>query len=119
MSKILFRTIKIRVPEDFVVVDAKGNLTIKHTLTKKKMPSRVKGEPSIDLIPDDKIDHAEIINNGELLTDVKEKKLTRKYTKKVKQAFQTEVMPDIKPAQTYRKFISKNKYPRDTKLDVF
>ena len=111
MSKILFRTIKIRVPEDFVIIDAKGNLTIKHTLTKKKMPAKVKGEPAIDLIPDDKIDHAEIINKGELITDVKEKKLTRKYTKKAVATFQEDVMSDIKPARNLRKWIKRNKQP--------
>ena len=119
MSKILFRTIKIRVPEDFVVVDAKGNLTIKHTLTKKQMPARVKGEPSIDLIPDNKIDHAVIINKGELVSDVKEKKKTRKYTKKTVEAFQENVIPYINPAQKLRKWKSQNKYPPDSKLDIF
>ena len=33
-GKILFRTIKIRVPEEFVVHDKNRNITIKHTLKK-------------------------------------------------------------------------------------
>ena len=101
-DKILFRTIKIRVPEEFVVHDKNGNITIKHTLTKAKSISKVKGEPNIDLIPDENIDHAEIINKGEKIDHLAEKKKTRKYIKKAVGVFRDEIIPDIKPARNLR-----------------
>ena len=54
-KKILFHTIKIKVPEDMISVGKDGTLTIKKPLTKSKVLSKVKGEPSINIVEDKNI----------------------------------------------------------------
>ena len=82
-KKILFHTIKIKVPEDMISVGRDGTLTIKKTLTKSKVLSKVKGEPSIDIIQDKNIITPVIEDKGDII-DVDEAKEKKKATKKTK-----------------------------------
>ena len=82
-KKILFHTIKIKVPEDMISVSKDGTLTIKKTLSKSKALTKVKGEPSIDIIQDKNIVVPVIENKGDI-TDVDEMKERKKATKKAK-----------------------------------
>jgi len=92
-KKILFHTIRIRCPEDMISVSKDGTLTIKKTLSKSKALTKVKGEPSIDLIQDKNIITPIIENKGEII-NVDEMKEKKKATKKAKKIM-AETIPNI------------------------
>ena len=82
-KKILFHTIKIKVPEDMISVSKDGTLTIKKTLSKSKALTKVKGEPSIDIVEDKNIIVPVIENKGDII-DVDEANKKRKQPKRQK-----------------------------------
>jgi len=92
-KKILFHTIKIKVPEDMISVSKDGTLTIIKTLSKSKALTKVKGEPSIDIVEDKNIIVPVIENKGDII-DVDEAKQKKKATKKAKKIM-TETIPNI------------------------
>ena len=66
-----------------ISVSKDGTLTIKKTLSKSKALTKVKGEPSIDIIQDKNIVVPIIENKGDII-DVDEMKEKKKATKKAK-----------------------------------
>ena len=68
-----------------ISVGKDGTLTIKKTLTKSKVLSKVKGEPSINIVEDKNIITPMIENKGDIIDvdDAKEKKKATKKTKKI------------------------------------
>ena len=117
MSKrILFHTIKIKVPEDMISVGKDGTLTIKKTLTKSKVLSRVKGEPSINIIEDKNIITPIIENKGDII-DVDEAKEKKKATKKTKKIMNN-ILNSIPDNEITPKIARKQKVKQDI-LPVF
>ena len=115
-KKILFHTIKIKVPEDMISVSKDGTLTIKKTLTKSKTLSKVKGKPAIDIIEDKNIIVPVIANKGELI-DVDEMKEKKKATKRAKKIM-TAAMPDIETNIITPKVARRNKMKKEV-IPVF
>ena len=64
-DKILWSSVVIKVPSDFVSVNTNGNIFIKPPLTKKNNIAKSKGQPSIKFITDDKISKVEISEQEE------------------------------------------------------
>jgi len=63
MSKTLWNTIKIQVPEEMVNITKKDKITVKKSLTKTNNISKANKEPSIKIIPGD-VNKPKIINDG-------------------------------------------------------
>jgi len=115
-KKILFHTIKIKVPEDMISVGRDGTLTIKKTLTKSKVLSKVKGEPSIDIIQDKNIITPVIEDKGDII-DVDEAKEKKKATKKTKKIMNN-ILENIPKNDITPKIARKQKVKQDI-LPVF
>ena len=62
-QKILWSSVKIQVPSEFITVSKTGQIRIKPPLTKKKKISTANKQPSIQLIPAD-VDEVKIIDQG-------------------------------------------------------
>jgi|APCry1669192647_1035423.scaffolds.fasta_scaffold51594_1 hypothetical protein len=115
-KKILFHTIKIKVPEDMISVGKDGTLTIKKTLTKSKVLSKVKGEPSINIVEDKNIITPMIENKGDII-DVDEAKEKKKATKKTKKIMNN-ILTTIPENDITPKIARKQKVKQDI-LPVF
>ena len=63
MSKTLWNTIKIEVPEKMVNITKNDKVVVKHSLTKTNDISKSNKEPSIKIISGD-INKPKIINDG-------------------------------------------------------
>ena len=63
MSKTLWNTIKIEVPEKMVNITKNDKVVVKHSLTKTNNISKSNKEPSIKIISGD-INKPKIINDG-------------------------------------------------------
>ena len=63
MSKTLWNTIKIQVPEEMVNITKKDKITVKKSLTKTNNVSKSNKEPSIKIIPGD-VNKPKIISDG-------------------------------------------------------
>ena len=63
MSKTLWNTIKIQVPEEMVNITKKDKITVKKSLTKTNNISKANKEPSIKIIPGD-VNKPKIISDG-------------------------------------------------------
>ena len=106
-NKVLFHTIKIKVPEEMIKVSKNGTLTIKKTLTKTNQLSKAKGEPSINIIQDKNVLTPTIENKGHLI-DVDEAKEKKKATQKAKKLMTNNVIPELE------KRIKRTKAPMKT-----
>ena len=63
MSKTLWNTIKIQVPEEMVNITKKDKITVKKSLTKTNNISKANKEPSIKIIPGN-VNKPKIISDG-------------------------------------------------------
>ena len=81
MSKTLWNTIKIEVPEKMVNITKNDKVVVKHSLTKTNNISKSNKEPSIKIISGD-INKPKIINDGKEW-NVEELKLTMKKAKEL------------------------------------
>ncbi len=63
MSKTLWNTIKIQVPEEMVNITKKDKVTVKKSLTKTNNVSKANKEPSIKIIPSN-VNKPKIISDG-------------------------------------------------------
>ena len=63
MSKTLWHTIKIAVPEEMVNITKKDKIVVKKSLTKNNNISKSNKEPSVEIIASD-INKPKIINDG-------------------------------------------------------
>jgi len=63
MSKTLWNTIKIQVPEEMVNITKKDKITVKKSLTKTNNVSKANKEPSIKIIPGN-VNKPKIISDG-------------------------------------------------------
>ena len=79
MSKTLWNTIKIEVPEKMVNITKNDKVVVKHSLTKTNNISKSNKEPSIKIISGD-INKPKIINDGKEW-NVEELKITMKKAK--------------------------------------
>ena len=64
-DKLLWSSVVIKVPSDFISVNSKGKIFIKPPLTKSKNIAKSKGQPAIKIITDDTINSVEIAEQGE------------------------------------------------------
>ena len=63
MSKTLWHTIKIQVPQEMVEITKAGRVSVKKTLTKTMNISKSNKQPSIELLPAD-VTKPQILNDG-------------------------------------------------------
>ena len=78
-NKILWNTVKIQVPSDFITVTDKGMIRIKPPLTKKNRIAMSKNKPAIEVVTGN-TNEVKILNQGEH-KDADEHKAQRKQTK--------------------------------------
>jgi hypothetical protein len=78
-QKILWSSVSIKVPSEFITVDSKGKVKICPPLTKSGGLSRRNKKPSINIVTDDKINKIQIQNEGEY--KIKPDKYTKKEIK--------------------------------------
>jgi len=64
-DKLLWSSVVIKVPSDFISVNSKGKIYIKPPLTKNKNIAKSKGQPAIRIETDDTINSVEIAERGE------------------------------------------------------
>ena len=81
-EKILWNSVKIQVPSDFITVSKTGQIRIKPPLTKKNRISTSNKKPAIELIPAD-VNEVSIIDQGK-----KEISETKLFKKKWKEDFE-------------------------------
>ena len=81
-EKILWNSVKIQVPSDFITVSKTGQIRIKPPLTKKNRISTSNKKPAIELIPAD-VSEVSIIDQGK-----KEISETKLFKKKLKDDFE-------------------------------
>ena len=74
-EKILWSSVLIKVPSEFISVNNKGKILIKPPLTKKNNISKSNGKPSIKIITDNNIDKVEILEQGQLKSASQETKI--------------------------------------------
>ena len=78
-NKILWSSVSIKVPSEFITVDSKGKVKIAPPLTKGGALSKRNKKPSINIVTDDKINKIQIQNEGEY--KIKPDKYTKKEIK--------------------------------------
>ena len=78
-NKILWSSVSIKVPSEFITVDSKGKVKIAPPLTKGGALSKRNKKPSINIVTDDKINKIQIQNEGEY--KIKPNKYTKKEIK--------------------------------------
>jgi hypothetical protein len=107
MSKTLFSTITIKVPEEMVEITKTGKVSVKKTLTKMMNLSNSQKQASIKLIPAD-IDKPVIVNTGKQydVEDLKERvaKSTALAKKNKKKVFEIEIAKN-----KLKKYVANNK----------
>jgi hypothetical protein len=67
-KKILWSSVSIRVPSEFITVDKNGKVNICPPLTKSGNVSKRNKKPSINIVSDDSINKVQIQNEGEYRT---------------------------------------------------
>jgi hypothetical protein len=67
-EKILWNSVIIKVPSEFISVNARGQIKIAPPLTKKNNISKRNKKPSINIVTDDNINKIQIQNEGEYKT---------------------------------------------------
>jgi hypothetical protein len=84
MSKVLYHTITIKVPEKQLFIGKNGNVTIVPSLTKTNAITKRLGIPSIILKKDEHILHPEIIEDGDQVNekDIRDRQKKLKEIKK-------------------------------------
>jgi predicted protein tyrosine phosphatase len=78
-NKILWNTVVIKVPSEFITVTDKGMIRIKPPLTKKNRIAMSKNKPAIEVVTGN-TNEVKILNQGEH-KDAEEHKAQRKQTK--------------------------------------
>ena len=91
-EKILWNTVKIQVPSDFITVTKNGQIRIKPPLTKKNRISTANKQPAIQFIPAD-VSEVKIIDQGT-------KETSDKKIYKTKPKARNEVEEDINVSKT-------------------
>jgi hypothetical protein len=104
-NKVLWHTIKLRIPSEMISIGKNGVMTVKQSLTKKNNISKRLKEPSVILESDPNITEAKIIDKGDV-ANVDEIKERQGKLKKIRKKL--EVLPN-KPVITKTDFIEKSK----------
>ena len=125
MSKILWSTIKLEVPEKMINITKKDNVVVKNTVTKTNNISKSNKEPSIKIITGN-VNKPKIINDGKQW-DVEELKIKMKkakdlgkknegkeYKKKISIDEKFKKFKDENMAFTNERARGKDKYGRET-----
>ncbi len=81
-KKILWNTIKIKVPDEMVNINKKDKAVIKNTLTKTNNISKANKEPAIDIISGN-VDKPSIVSVGKQY-DIEQLKLKLQKVKELK-----------------------------------
>ena len=104
-NKVLWHTIKLRIPSEMISIGKNGVMTVKQSLTKKNNIAKRLKEPSVILESDPNITEAKIIDKGnvENVDDIKERQGKLKRIRK-----KLETLPN-KPPTTKDEFIKKSK----------
>ena len=63
-DKLLWSSVVIKVPSDFISVNSKGKIFIKPPLTKSKSIAKSKGQPAIRIETDATINSVEMAEQG-------------------------------------------------------
>ena len=104
-NKVLWHTIKLRIPSEMISIGKNGVMTVKQSLTKKNNIAKRLKEPSVILESDPNITEAKIIDKGDV-ENVDEIKERQGKLKKIRKKL--EVLPN-KPVITKTDFIEKSK----------
>ena len=112
-DKLLWSSVVIKVPSDFISVNSKGKIFIKPPLTKSKNIAKSKGQPAIKIITDDTINSVEIAEQGEYRNAsssgphvVARKEIRKKADKKlVKKYLDNIETTEAKPTNGKKRFI--------------
>jgi hypothetical protein len=74
-NKVLWHTIKLKIPSEMISIGKNGVMTVKQSLTKKNNISKRLKEPSVILESDPNITEAKIIDKGDIenVDDIKER----------------------------------------------
>ena len=111
-DKLLWSSVVIKVPSDFISVNSKGKIFIKPPLTKNKNIAKSKGQPAIKIITDDTINSVEIAEQGEYRNAsssgphvVARKEIRKKADKKLVKKYLDNIETTIQPVDKKKKFI--------------
>ena len=105
MSKVLWHTINIQIPDKMINVSKTGKMTIKQSLTKKGNITRANNEPSVIFKTNSTIDKPIIKESGKV-ENVEAIKLRQKKLKIIKDRL---IKLPNKPKITKAEFVSKAK----------
>ena len=100
-NKVLWHTIKLRIPSEMISIGKNGVMTVKQSLTKKNNIAKRLKEPSVILESDPNITEAKIIDKGDVenVDDIKERQGKLKRIRK-----KLETLPN-KPPTTKEEFV--------------
>ena len=108
-DKLLWSSVVIKVPSDFISVNSKGKIFIKPPLTKNKNIAKSKGQPAIKIITDDTINSVEIAEQGEYRNASTgpsvRKEIRKKADKKLVKKYLDNIETTIQPVDKKKKFI--------------
>jgi hypothetical protein len=111
-DKLLWSSVVIKVPSDFISVNSKGKIFIKPPLTKNKNIAKSKGQPAIKIITDDTINSVEIAEQGEYRNAsssgprvVARKEIRKKADKKLVKKYLDNIETTMQPVDKKKKFI--------------
>jgi hypothetical protein len=104
-NKVIWHTIKLKIPSEMISIGKNGVMTVKQSLTKKNNIAKRLKEPSVILESDPNITEAQIIDKGDVenVDDVKVRQTKLKTIRK-----KLETLPN-KPVITKTDFIEKSK----------
>jgi hypothetical protein len=100
-NKVLWHTIKLRIPSEMISIGKNGVMTVKQSLTKKNNIAKRLKEPSVILESDPNITEAKIIDKGDVenVNEIKERQGKLKRIRK-----KLETLPN-KPPTTKEEFV--------------
>ena len=108
-DKLLWSSVVIKVPSDFISVNSKGKIFIKPPLTKSKNIAKSKGQPAIKIITDDTINSVEIAEQGEYRNASSgpsvRKEIRKKADKKLVKKYLDNIETTMQPVDKKNKFI--------------
>ena len=108
-DKLLWSSVVIKVPSDFISVNSKGKIFIKPPLTKSKNIAKSKGQPAIKIITDDTINSVEIAEQGEYRNASTgpsvRKEIRKKADKKLVKKYLDNIETTMQPVDKKKKFI--------------
>ena len=108
-DKLLWSSVVIKVPSDFISVNSKGKIFIKPPLTKSKNIAKSKGQPAIKIITDDTINSVEIAEQGEYRNASSgpsvRKEIRKKADKKLVKKYLDNIETTMQPVDKKKKFI--------------